>query len=415
MFKRPQNLSRSVYLSQLLLGVSCLLIPSAIANPISIAENSDRANVPQETIVFSDRLDLEVSNSVAPEKWLTTSPNEINLADKSSLLTPNSQPLPIQKAKPTQNTDTSIFSVADLTIAPTSLESFKLDQKITTPPLSLKVAQENAQNSQPKPAPVQQPADDSNAWHFKLQPYAPVPLSVNGSVTIGDRSLSFSSGLSGVLDALDLGLFGRFEAWNNNLGFIVDASIQTFSGYGNSSRDFNRLQTDLSVGASFTQGIYDFAISYHLGDPAQYSLPDKPSNKSFPQVWVEPIVGVRINTLDASLDAGLDLTFQRQRFDRSFQRTVSRSRTWLEPMVGAKFGVQVSDPVTLWLRGDASGFGLAGSPDLQWNIITGADWWISPTTTLQIGYKFYEINYGNNDQSFKYSYNGPYLGVTFNF
>ncbi len=64
-------------------------------------------------------------------------------------------------------------------------------------------------------------------------------------------------------------------------------------------------------------------------------------------------------------------------------------------MIGAKLALQVSDPVTLWVRGDVSGFGLAGDTDLSWNVIAGADWWVSGNISLQLGYRFYEINYKN--------------------
>jgi hypothetical protein len=378
MLKRWQNIYLSVFLSQAILGISGLFAPKAIANPSP------------ETL----------SEQV-----------QVNVAESSS------QQLPIKAEENILNTPPQVSSVGTLSNVQTSLRELKTESNLPIPPLRFLTAQENNPDVTPaQPSSMtENPIEDSSRWHIKFQPYIPVPLSVYGTTTIGDRSLSFNSGLGGVLDALNFAIYGRFEAWNNNLGFIVDASYQSFGGYANSGRDFKRLQTDLSTSTNFSQGIYDFAISYHIGDPAQYSLPDKPSNKSFPQVWVEPIIGIRLNTLNTSIDADLDFTFRRQQFDRSFQRTVSRSRTWLEPMVGAKFGVQVSDPVTLWLRGDASGFGLAGTPDLQWNIITGADWWISPTTSLQIGYKFYEINYGNDDQSFEYGYNGPFLGVTFNF
>jgi hypothetical protein len=295
---------------------------------------------------------------------------------------------------------------------------------LATPAFESPLAQGNAQDSQPKSAPDQpgntaNPSEDSDKWHFKIQPYFTLPISTYGTNTIGDRSASYSLDLGQVLSLLNFAIFARGEAWHNNWGFIVDATYQNLGSYPNINRDVRRLQIDLSANTSFSQGIYDFAVSYHFGAPAQFSLPEKPSNKSFPLYWFEPILGARLNALNASISANADasLTFERLGLgvQRNFQQTVSRGRTWLEPMVGAKFGVQLSDPVTLWLRGDVSGFGLAGNQDLTWNIYAAADWWISPTTSLQIGYHFYEITYGNNDFVFNEAYNGPYLGVTFNF
>jgi hypothetical protein len=77
--------------------------------------------------------------------------------------------------------------------------------------------------------------------------------------------------------------------------------------------------------------------------------------------------------------------------------------------------MQLSDPLTLWVRGDVSGFGLSGNPDFSWDVIAGADLWISPTTSLQLGYKLYDINYGIDAFTFKEAYNGLFLGLTYNF
>lgn len=385
MFKRLQHLSLSVPLSQIVLGISCLLTPSAFANPFPTTPHV-QANAPQESVALE-----APSNSVAPDESAT------------------GVPTPLEALKG----------------VPTSLGSPKTKQDLTTPAFESPIAQENAQDSLAKPS-LDQPASDTvnpdydnNKWHFKIQPYFTLPISTYGTNTIGDRSLSYSLSLGEVLSALNFALYARAEAWHSNLGFIIDASYQNLGGVANASRDRRRLQADLSATAGYSQGIYDFAVSYHFGAPAQFSLPEKPTNRSFPLYWFEPILGARLNALNASITARADVNLSFEQlgldFQRNFQRTVSRGRTWLEPMVGAKIGMQVSDPITLWLRGDVSGFGLAGSTDLSWNIFAAADWWISPTTSLQIGYRFYGISYGNNDLVFNQQYNGPYLGVTFNF
>jgi hypothetical protein len=385
MFKRLQHLSLSVPLSQIVLGISCLLTPSAFANPFPTTPHV-QANAPQESVALE-----APSNSIAPDESAT------------------GVPTPLEALKG----------------VPTSLGSPKTKQDLTTPVFESPIAQENTQDSLAKPS-LDQPASDtanpdydSKKWHFKIQPYLTLPLSTYGTNTIGDRSLSYSLSLGDVLGDLNFALYARAEAWHSNLGFILDASYQNLGGVANASREARRFQADLSATTGFSQGIYDFAVSYHFGAPAQFSLPEKPTNRSFPLYWFEPILGARLNALNASITARADVNLSFEQlgldFQRTFQRTVSRGRTWLEPMVGAKIGMQVSDPITLWLRGDVSGFGLAGTPDLSYNIFAAADWWISRTVSSQIGYRFYGISYGNNDLVFNQQYNGPYLGVTFNF
>jgi hypothetical protein len=101
------------------------------------------------------------------------------------------------------------------------------------------------------------------------------------------------------------------------------------------------------------------------------------------------------------------------------QNTVQAGKLWLEPLVGGKLGLQLSDPITLWLRGDMSDFGLAGDTDYSWNLLFGMDWWVRENISLQLGYRFYEINYktgtGSNAFGFSELFNGPFVSASFHF
>jgi opacity protein-like surface antigen len=88
-------------------------------------------------------------------------------------------------------------------------------------------------------------------------------------------------------------------------------------------------------------------------------------------------------------------------------------------MLGGKLGLQLSDLWTLWLRGDVSGFGLAGQTDLSWNLFFGVDWWVRKNLSLQAAYRFYSIEYkngtGENAFGFSENFNGPFLSATLHF
>ena len=128
---------------------------------------------------------------------------------------------------------------------------------------------------------------------------------------------------------------------------------------------------------------------------------------------------MRLNTVNASLDE-LTINVRDNSASLPLDRVkTSQGRTWFEPMLGGKLGIQVSEPIAFWLRGDASGFGIAGDTDLSWNLLAGIDWWVGEQISLQLGYRFYEINYGNgsgnSEFAFKENFNGPFLAATFNF
>ena len=187
------------------------------------------------------------------------------------------------------------------------------------------------------------------------------------------------------------------------------------------NRQLQQLEADSETNLQFDQGIYDFAVSYHIGAPLSHELPEKPSNRSFPLIWFQPYAGLRLNSI--SIDIEQTLTVQLSsplvNFSQTFQQTFSQGRTWFEPLLGGKFGVQVSDPITLWIRGDASGFGLAGDTDISWNLLFGVDWWVNRQISLQFAYRFYGIEYkngsGDNAFGFTENFNGPFLAATFHF
>ncbi|WP_373479461.1 hypothetical protein [Geminocystis sp.] len=193
------------------------------------------------------------------------------------------------------------------------------------------------------------------------------------------------------------------------------------------TKDFieNRSPQNLDISSntnlSFQQGIYDFAVSYHFGEIPNYRLPEKPSGRNYPILWFQPIAGMRLNNISINIEETINVvaTSTLVNFNGSFQNNYGQTRTWLEPMIGAKLGMQLSDRIGLWLRGDASGFGLAGETDMSWNVLFGTDVWIGYNTALQLGYRFYEIDYswgsGNNAFGFKESFNGPFLSATFHF
>lgn len=203
---------------------------------------------------------------------------------------------------------------------------------------------------------------------------------------------------------------------------LLDREIQAVNQIQDFLENQQPQQLEATIGASlqFDQGIYDFALSYHIGDLPSHELPEQPSNRNFPLIWFQPIVGVRLNDISIEIDTinRFELSSSLINIQGTVQRKFERGRTWFEPLLGGKFGIQISDPITFWLRGDASGFGLAGETDISWNLLFGVDWWIHQQISLQLGYHFYEIDYktGNdNDFRFEENLNGPFVSATFHF
>jgi hypothetical protein len=281
------------------------------------------------------------------------------------------------------------------------------------------IVQENSsEETTPTPPPEITPNPETpknEGWQINFQPYATIPITTYGQVEIRGRTVDYSVGLGKLLEVLRVAVSGRVEAWNGNLGLIFDGYYVSIGGSGLIESSRPNVGANLESSLTFNQGIYDFAVSYHIGDrPIAYN-PEQPSQESFPRAWFRPYAGTRLNDLSSTIET--TVTFPR--LNRSFSNSASLGRTWFEPLLGGTVGLQISEPVTLWLRGDASGFGLAGETDQSWNVIFGADWWVTSHISLQFAYRFYEINYGNgsgnNAFRFEQNFNGPFLSATFRF
>jgi hypothetical protein len=187
------------------------------------------------------------------------------------------------------------------------------------------------------------------------------------------------------------------------------------------NRDPQQINNDITSNLDFSQGIYDFALTYNFGDTPPSSLPKEPSGHSFPRIWFQPIIGARLNSLNLKLENTINYQISSTlvNIEGTAQNTYQASKLWFEPLLGAKVGIQLSDPISLWLRGDYSGFGMAGDTDYSWNLLFGMDYWVRENISLQLGYRFYEINYqngsGSNAFGFSESFNGPFLSASFHF
>ncbi len=215
----------------------------------------------------------------------------------------------------------------------------------------------------------------------------------------------------------------QLETDVENAKAIVDRDIQAINEIENfaDNRDPQMFDANLSTDLQFNQGIYDFALSYHIGELPLTELPETPSNRPYPLVWFQPIAGVRLNDISVTIQETINLSLSSSlaSFQGTFQETLEGGRTWFEPMLGGKLGLQISDPIIFWVRGDVSGFGLAGETDFSWNVFFGVDWWVRRDFSLQFAYHFYSIDYqigtGNNAFGFTENLNGPYLSATFHF
>ncbi|PSF30982.1 hypothetical protein C7H19_23440 [Aphanothece hegewaldii CCALA 016] len=410
MLKLLQKKHSILLLQWLLVGSVCFVTNNANANPLSIIPAVNHEE--------------EANDHLA---WEHTSSKKINEIPESSLNSSCSDFTPITNTlKPNES---SLQKPSENQVVPNSACAADLLSGGNTPISQLtpeEIEAPKPEETQPTETPTEITPDtppnnteetqvvESKDWHIDIQPYATIPVTTYGSVTAGNRSVDYHLSLGELLDVLRVTASGRIEAWKGNFGLIFDGYYVSLHGTGIKQVERPVVNARLESDLTFDQGIYDFALSYHIGARQIPYQPTQPSKAAFPRIWFTPIVGTRLNDISTTIKT--TLTFNR--LEQTVEGSGSRAgRTWFEPLVGGKIGLQISEPITFWARGDVSGFGLAGETDLSWNAIFGLDWWVNPNISLNVAYRFYQIKYGNGsgDNAFKFeqNFNGPYLAITF--
>ena len=104
-----------------------------------------------------------------------------------------------------------------------------------------------------------------------------------------------------------------------------------------------------------------------------------------------------------------DFTFNGLR-DRSLD--ASNSKTWVDPVVGAKLRYDFTRHWLFLVRGDVGGF---ANDDLGYDVFAGPGYQFTDWFMLTLGYRYLHQEYSHNDFSFNANAHGFLLGAVFQF
>ncbi|MES1022735.1 outer membrane beta-barrel protein [Gloeocapsa sp. BRSZ] len=277
----------------------------------------------------------------------------------------------------------------------------------------------------------------SDRWQFSVEPYIFVPFRVQADATVAGRSASIDLGLGNILNfdrAFNAGI--RLEAQKNRLGLILDGFYVSAQNSGNLEVTFPPgslpgiganipipVQTSADASLSIRQGLIDLAASYRVVDTTLGDSAAAP--KSFPRLVFAPSLGLRINILSQKLEVddvrinNIPVGNLPLPISLPVNQDFRLNRTTVEPLIGAQIGLDLSERWTVDLRGDVSGFNLNADTNLTWNLLVGAQYQLSPNTSLQLSYRFngfdFEDGSGLTRANLNLRQNGLLLGATFHF
>lgn len=211
-------------------------------------------------------------------------------------------------------------------------------------------------------------ADES--WQFELSPYLWL-AGTDGTTRVGSISSESSADFTDLINKVDLGAMGAFEARKGRWSVLFDGM---YSRISDSSDDVN---------VKITQQIYALAGAWRAIDGA---------------ASVDLLGGMRYNYLKPTIETAT--------------ARASEKLEALDPLIGIRATLRLSPRWSLVGHADVGTF--KGS-DYSWQALIGAQYLISDTLTMKFGYRHYKIKYSKDDFEFDNAMHGIYLGAGYRF
>ena len=234
-------------------------------------------------------------------------------------------------------------------------------------------------------------ADTGDRWLVRIAPYL-WATSLDGNATIKGIKSDVDVSFGDILEDLSIAGMLLADIQKGRFGVAVNGV-------------FARLTPENEVGPFKIKTTSDMV---HLGVAPYYRVVDwayrtSPSGKPL-RLIVEPEAGFRFTYLRAELDV------------RNGGPTVDESESWVEPLIGSRFGLDLSDRWNLTAEANVGGFGVGS--DLAWNAQAFLGYQISlfgVPTTLAAGYRALHQDYDHNNFKWDVTMHGPVLGAVLRF
>jgi hypothetical protein len=114
--------------------------------------------------------------------------------------------------------------------------------------------------------------------------------------------------------------------------------------------------------------------------------------------------------------AGARLTYLRVELDVDPGPTVDDSESWVDPLIGLRGDLELTERLALFAEADVGGFGIGS--DLAWNaqlFLTYRTAVFGVATDLALGYRALRQDYDHNDFAYDVTTSGPIIGAAFHF
>ena len=247
--------------------------------------------------------------------------------------------------------------------------------------------------------PTSVPAAESPGWRADVTAWVWV-MGVTGDVGARGFTTSVDASFADVLEASDsvFGFSGRLEVGKGRWGAFLDG---VYTNIGVEDQTGPLGVSDVDVTSELV--VLDFAAMYRLGEWDQTG----DAAASPHRTTLDLYAGGRFTSVDLTLNP-----------EGGAER--SRGRSWVDPIVGAKFVLPLSERWHLETSGDVGGFGV--SSDFTWSAtaVFGYDFTLfDHPASAYAGYRAIGEDYSTGSGSEKFTWDvvmhGPIIGFGIKF
>lgn len=243
----------------------------------------------------------------------------------------------------------------------------------------------------PEPMPKTQPSGISQPsdWHVDWVPAYLWFSGLSGNVGAAGYDVPVKVTFSDVLSDLNIGLMSVLDVRRKRVGLLTDLLFISISSD----------QKNTPVGISYS-GFTANAKTFFVDPEAYFRVLDGDV------LSVDATAGARFWRLDNSLDL-----FPVSTSVPSV--SVGQSQSWVDPVLGARFRVNLAKGWFASLKGDAGGFGVGSQ--LTYQIYAGVGKEFKQKFSTVAGYRYLDVDYTNGGFLYDVHMSGPIIGFNLRF
>jgi opacity protein-like surface antigen len=100
---------------------------------------------------------------------------------------------------------------------------------------------------------------------------------------------------------------------------------------------------------------------------------------------------------------------------RDIETNIGKNASFVDGVVGLRFGLDLSQTVVFGVQGDVGGFNLGNSSDFTWSQTTLLSWRLANDWRVHLGYKFLDLHKHNGSTNVRFQLRGPLIAASYLF